>query len=97
MVERHHPSCVTHRSAVAHRFVKMYSRGCRGSAQPGKSQGGSLEVARMRGFPQPTDSEWIPLCHPLPLTHIDVHPTVCKNGVEIFARTVTAAAQTGVR
>ena len=40
-------------------------------------------------------SELIPLCHPLPLTHIDVHLRLCKNGVEIRTE-VSAAAQTGV-
>src|SRR5207237_10937750 len=40
-------------------------------------------------------SEWIPLCHPLPLTHIDVTPTLCQNGVELRS-SVTATAQTGV-
>src|SRR5260370_153251 len=41
------------------------------------------------------NSEWIPLCHPLPITHIDVTARLCQNGVEITSR-VTAAAQTGV-
>ncbi|HYK38987.1 MAG TPA: cyclic pyranopterin monophosphate synthase MoaC, partial [Candidatus Eremiobacteraceae bacterium] len=40
-------------------------------------------------------AEWIPLCHPLPLTHIDVTARLCKNGVEIRSH-VVAAAQTGV-
>jgi len=34
-------------------------------------------------------------CHPLPLTHIDVTPRLCKDGVDICSR-VTATAQTGV-
>ena len=40
-------------------------------------------------------AEWIPLCHPLPLTHIDVTARLCKNGVELQS-TVIATAQTGV-
>src|SRR6266705_1903612 len=40
-------------------------------------------------------AEWIPLCHPLPLTHIDVTARLCQNGVEVQS-TVTTAAQTGV-
>ncbi len=37
----------------------------------------------------------LPLCHPLPLTHIDVTARLCQNGVEVRS-TVTTAAQTGV-
>src|SRR5262249_3789538 len=40
-------------------------------------------------------AEWIPLCHPLPLTHIAVTPRLCDNGVELRSE-VTATAQTGV-
>ncbi|MGB7468539.1 MAG: cyclic pyranopterin monophosphate synthase MoaC, partial [Candidatus Acidiferrum sp.] len=40
-------------------------------------------------------AEWIPLCHPLPLTHIDVTARLCQNGVEVRSE-VTATAQTGV-
>ena len=59
-------------------------------------KGNPLEIARIAGISAAKRSaEWIPLCHPLPLTHIDVHPTLCKNGVEIRTQ-VTASAQTGV-
>src|SRR2546429_8102702 len=37
----------------------------------------------------------MPLCHPLPLTHVDVTARLCKNGVEARSA-VTTAAQTGV-
>jgi len=40
-------------------------------------------------------SELIPLCHPLPLTSIDVRAVVSGNGVEITAA-AEATAQTGV-
>ena len=40
-------------------------------------------------------AELIPLCHPLPLTHIDVSTRLCENGVEISSR-VTATSRTGV-
>jgi len=59
-------------------------------------KGDPLEVARIAGIAAAKrTSEWIPLCHPLPLTHIDVTPRLCQNGVEIRSH-VTAAAQTGV-
>ncbi|MGH9602609.1 MAG: cyclic pyranopterin monophosphate synthase MoaC, partial [Terriglobales bacterium] len=40
-------------------------------------------------------SELVPMCHPLPLAHIDVHTRLCENGVSISTRVVTKAA-TGV-
>jgi len=59
-------------------------------------KGDPLETARIAGISAAKrTSEWIPLCHPLPLTHIDVLPTLCKNGVEIRTH-VSASAQTGV-
>ncbi len=59
-------------------------------------KGDPLEIARIAGIAAAKrTSEWIPLCHPLPLTHIDVTTRLCKNGVEVASR-VTATAQTGV-
>jgi cyclic pyranopterin phosphate synthase len=87
---------VTPRSAVAHAFVKMSPRVLAAMRKLENPKGDPLEVARIAGISAAKrTSEWIPLCHPLPLTHIDVHPTVCKNGVEISTQ-VTATAQTGV-
>ena len=87
---------VTHRSATAHAFVKMTPRVLAAVRKLQNPKGDPLGVARIAGiFAAKRTSEWIPLCHPLSLTHIDVHPRVCKNGVEIRTQ-VTAAAQTGV-
>jgi cyclic pyranopterin phosphate synthase len=59
-------------------------------------KGDPLEVARIAGIAAAKrTAEWIPLCHPLPLTHIDVTARLCQNGVEITSR-VTASARTGV-
>ena len=40
-------------------------------------------------------SELIPMCHPLPLSHVDVDMRLCENGVAITSR-VTTTAVTGV-
>jgi cyclic pyranopterin phosphate synthase len=59
-------------------------------------KGSPLEVARIAGIAAAKrTAEWIPLCHPLPLTHIDVTARLCQNGVELRS-TVVATAQTGV-
>jgi len=87
---------VTYRTAIAHAFVKMSPLVLAAMRKLENPKGDPLEVARIAGISAAKrTSEWIPLCHPLPLTHIDVHPRVCKNGVEIRTQ-VTAAARTGV-
>jgi cyclic pyranopterin monophosphate synthase len=87
---------ITTRTAVAYAFVKMSRqivRAVRGLRNP---KGNPLEVARIAGIAAAKrTAEWIPLCHPLPITHIDVTPRLCKDGVELHSR-VTATAKTGV-
>jgi len=87
---------VTTRTAVAHAFVRLSPkvlRAVRGLKTP---KGNPLEIARIAGISAAKrTAEWIPLCHPLPLTHIDVTPRLCKDGVELVSR-ATATAQTGV-
>ena len=87
---------VTTRTAVAHAFVRMAPKVLRAVKDLRNPKGNPLEVARIAGIAAAKrTAEWIPLCHPLPLTHIDVTPRLCKDGVEIRSR-VTATAQTGV-
>src|SRR5262250_1931956 len=87
---------VTLRSAVAQAFVKMAPRVVNAVRRLKNPKGDPLEVARFAGIAAAKrTAEWIPLCHPLPLTHIDVTARLCKNGVEIRSD-VSAAAQTGV-
>ena len=87
---------VTTRTAVAQGFVKMKPRVVQAVQRLKNPKGNPLEVARIAGIAAAKrTAEWIPLCHPLPLTHIDVTARLCKNGVEVRS-TVTTAAQTGV-
>jgi cyclic pyranopterin phosphate synthase len=87
---------VTTRTAVAHGFIKMAPRVVGAVRRLKNPKGNPLEVARIAGIAAAKrTAEWIPLCHPLPLTHIDVTARLCKNGVELHS-TVIAAAQTGV-
>jgi cyclic pyranopterin phosphate synthase len=87
---------VTVRTASARGFIKMSPRVVRAIKQLRNPKGNPLEVARIAGIAAAKrTSEWIPLCHPLPLTHIDVTPRLCQNGVEVQS-SVTTAAQTGV-
>jgi len=86
---------VTTRTAVAQGFVRMKPRVVAAVQHLKNPKGNPLEVARIAGIAAAKrTAEWIPLCHPLPLTHIDVTARLCKNGVEVRS-TVMAAAQTG--
>jgi cyclic pyranopterin phosphate synthase len=87
---------VTPRTAIAYAFVRMAPKVVKAVRSLKNPKGNPLEVARIAGIAAAKrTAEWIPLCHPLPLTHIDVTPRLCKDGVEIHSR-VTATAQTGV-
>jgi cyclic pyranopterin monophosphate synthase len=87
---------VTQRVATAHGFVRI-GRAALGQVRRRKTpKGDPLEIARIAGIAAAKrTAEWIPLCHPLALTHIDVSLRLCQNGVELASR-VTASAQTGV-
>ena len=65
-------------------------------ALPKNPKGDALEVARLAGImAAKRTSELIPMCHPLPLTHVDVTLRLCENGVAITSQVTTTAA-TGV-
>src|ERR1700693_4740915 len=86
----------TTRTAVAQGFVKMTTSVVRAVRRLKNPKGSPLEVARIAGISAAKrTAEWIPLCHPLPLTHIDVTATLCQHGVGLHS-TVVATAQTGV-
>jgi cyclic pyranopterin phosphate synthase len=59
-------------------------------------KGDALTTAQVAGImAAKRTADLIPLCHPLPLSHVDVTVRVRENGVEIVAATETTA-QTGV-
>ena len=65
-------------------------------ALPGNPKGDPLAVARLAGImAAKRTAELIPMCHPLPLSHIDVRMRLCENGVAITSK-VTTTAVTGV-
>ena len=65
-------------------------------ALPQNPKGDPLEVARIAGIQAAKrTSDLIPMCHPLPLSHVDVDIRLCENGVAITSR-VTTTAETGV-
>lgn len=82
------------REAEASAFVALTPRVLK--ALPSNPKGDPLEVARLAGIMgAKRTSDLIPLCHPLPLSHIDVAMRLCENGVAITSK-VTTTATTGV-
>lgn len=82
------------REAEASAFVAMTPKVLESLANNPK--GDPLEVARLAGImAAKKTSDLIPLCHPLPLSHIDVELRQCENGIAISS-TVKTKAETGV-
>ncbi len=88
----------TRREAEASAFVVM-----RPEVRPevlkaldGNPKGDPLETARLAGImAAKKTADLIPLCHPLPLAHVDVQLRQCENGVAISSK-VKTTAETGV-
>lgn len=84
----------TRRTATASAFVQL--SGSVLAALPSNPKGNPLEVARIAGIQAAKrTSELIPMCHPLPLTHVDVQAGVVEGGVRISASAATTGP-TGV-
>ena len=84
----------TRRAATASAFVELSAAVF--AALPENPKGNPFEVARFAGIQAAKrTAELIPMCHPLPLTHVDVQATVEGDGVRITA-TVATVGVTGV-
>ena len=84
----------TKREAEASAFVALKPVVLR--ALPNNPKGDPLEVARLAGImAAKRTSELIPMCHPLPLSYVDVNLRLCENGVAVTSK-VTTTAVTGV-
>ncbi len=84
----------TKRQAQASAFVVLKPAVL--EALPKNPKGDPLEVARLAGImAAKKTSDLIPMCHPLPLSHIDVALELCENGLTITSK-VTTTATTGV-
>lgn len=84
----------TRRVATARAFVAMSQEVL--AALPRNPKGNPLEVARIAGIQAAKrTADLIPLCHPLPLSHVDVTAEVEDSGVAVTATASTHAA-TGV-
>jgi len=84
----------TRRTATASAFVELSEAVL--AALPANPKGNPLEVARFAGIQAAKrTADLIPMCHPLPLSHIDVQAKVAPGGVQITA-TAATTGPTGV-
>ena len=84
----------TKRTATASAFVELSAAVL--AALPANPKGNPLEVARFAGIQAAKrTAELIPMCHPLPLTLVDVETEIMDNGVRITSKVATTG-QTGV-
>ena len=66
------------------------------AALPANPKGDPLQVARIAGIQAAKrTADLIPMCHPLPLTHVDVQAETAPGGVRITA-TAATTGPTGV-
>src|SRR5688572_21342241 len=87
---------VTAREARARGEILMSPEALRLIRRGAIAKGDPLQTARLAGIMAAKQtSALIPLCHPLPLTHVGVELTPTRHGYRIEA-TVSTRAQTGV-
>lgn len=86
----------TTRRAVASARVVMSATTINALRENRTPKSNPLETARIAGImAAKRTADMIPLCHPLPLTYIDVQTRIEEDGVSLTAE-VTTRAQTGV-
>jgi cyclic pyranopterin phosphate synthase len=84
----------TRREATASAFVELSAEVL--AALPTNPKGNPLEVARFAGIQAAKQtSKLIPMCHPLPLSFVDVATEITATGIRILA-TVATSGPTGV-
>jgi len=87
---------VTTREAIARGTISMSAEALKLIRRGAVAKGDPLQAARLAGIlGAKQTASLIPLCHPLPLTHVSLELTPSKNGYTIEAR-VRTSAQTGV-
>jgi cyclic pyranopterin phosphate synthase len=87
---------VTSREALARGEITMTAAALRLIRSGQIAKGDPLQTARLAGvMAAKQTAALIPLCHPLPLTHVSIELTPTRRGYAIEAR-VRTSAQTGV-
>src|SRR5215211_951737 len=77
---------ITSRRAVASARVRMTSDTVAALREHRTPKGDPLEAARLAGImAAKRTSDLIPLCHPLPITHVDVQARLDDHGISLEA------------
>jgi cyclic pyranopterin monophosphate synthase len=87
---------ITTRRAVASARVIMSAETIAAVRTHQTPKGDPLQAARLAGImAAKRTADLIPLCHPLPLTHVDVQASIVDDGINLRSE-VSTNAQTGV-
>ena len=87
---------VTLREARARGFIKLRPATLKRIRAGAILKGNVMEVARLAGImATKRTADILPLCHPIPLTHVEVSPVLTDSGIEITS-IVRARQRTGV-
>jgi cyclic pyranopterin phosphate synthase len=93
MVDVSHKA-ITRRQAIASAFIELSPVVL--AALPNNPKGNPLEVARFAGIQAAKQTSLlIPMCHPLPLSYVDISTEIALDGIRILA-TVATSGPTGV-
>ena len=87
---------ITDRVAVARGHIRIGAPAMHAIRTGGVAKGDPLQAARIAGImAAKRTADLVPLCHPLPLSQVDVELEARENGYDIEAR-VRTTARTGV-
>ncbi len=89
---------ITQRTAIAEGYIEMLPETLQLIIEGGHKKGDVLGIARIAGImASKKTAELIPLCHPLPITHVDICLTeeTDRNRIHCLT-TVKTSGQTGV-
>lgn len=89
---------ITQRTAVTEGYIEMQAETLQLIIDGGHKKGDVLAIARIAGImASKKTAELIPLCHPLPLTHVEIKLDVDVNSNRIRCQTTAKTnGQTGV-
>jgi len=91
------PKSIVYREATAKGRIKLRAETVRLIREHKIEKGDPFEVAKVAGIlAAKNTSSLIPLCHPLPLTNVDVSLKVVDDSAVEVAATIKTRAQTGV-
>ncbi|WP_309492109.1 cyclic pyranopterin monophosphate synthase MoaC [Candidatus Hecatella orcuttiae] len=91
------PKPVVFREASAEGLLRLRPSTVRRIRRGEVEKGDPLEVARLAGIlAAKNTSQFVALCHPLPLTHVDVAVDIADGRTVRVVSTVRAEAKTGV-